>query len=121
MINSLKIFLLLTSYCFLEVSNSFLQCFPFFLRNPHPSHSPFASGSLGFKNLSVFSIDFPYSPIYNLLTGTAMPSMIGRRIIMTNKSKELLQKMASAYDDSHRSSFDSMFYLGYSDKVIHEL
>lgn len=40
---------------------------------------------------------------------------------MTDKSKELLRKMASAYDDSHRSSFDSMFYLGFSDKVIHEL
>lgn len=40
---------------------------------------------------------------------------------MTDKAKELLQKMASAYDDSQRSSFDSMFYLGYSDKVINEL
>ena len=40
---------------------------------------------------------------------------------MTDKAKELLQKMAYEYDASHRSSFDSMFYLGYADKVINEL
>lgn len=40
---------------------------------------------------------------------------------MTDKAKELLQKMAYEYDKSGRSLFDSMFYLGFSDEVINEL
>lgn len=40
---------------------------------------------------------------------------------MTEKAKELLQKMASAFDKERRNSFDSFFYLGYPKSVIEEL
>ncbi|MBE6943836.1 MAG: hypothetical protein E7453_06200 [Ruminococcaceae bacterium] len=40
---------------------------------------------------------------------------------MTNKARELLQKMASAYDVDHRNDFDSTFYIGFPDAVIREL
>ena len=40
---------------------------------------------------------------------------------MTDKAGQLLKKMASEYDQSHRDEFDSCFYLSYPKSVIDEL
>lgn len=40
---------------------------------------------------------------------------------MSDKAIELLSKMASEYDSSHRQCFDSYFYIGYPDSVLTEL
>ena len=46
------------------------DCLFLLYRLPHPTfYSPLSSGNLGFRNLSVFTIVFPCSPFYNLLTG----------------------------------------------------
>lgn len=40
---------------------------------------------------------------------------------MSDKARRLLQRMASEYDLTEDPSFDSTFYLGYSDSVLSEL
>lgn len=40
---------------------------------------------------------------------------------MANKAKELLVKMANEYDVSGKTSFDSDFYITFSDSAITEL
>ena len=40
---------------------------------------------------------------------------------MTDKARELLQKMATAYDVDQCNDFDSTFYIGFPDTVIREL
>lgn len=40
---------------------------------------------------------------------------------MTTKAKELLQKMASAYDQNQQNGFDFTFYIGFPETVIDEL
>ena len=40
---------------------------------------------------------------------------------MTEKARQLLNNLASEYDQHRRSSFDSCFYLGYPESVIDEL
>ena len=40
---------------------------------------------------------------------------------MTEKAKELLIKLASAYDNSKKNDFDITNYIGFSDTVISEL
>lgn len=40
---------------------------------------------------------------------------------MEQKKKELLKKLADAYDQGHPNSFDNTFYLGYDDAVINSL
>ena len=40
---------------------------------------------------------------------------------MTEKAKQLLQKMAFEIDSGRSNSFDSFFYIGYNDSVIEEL
>ncbi len=40
---------------------------------------------------------------------------------MTNKAKELLVKMANEYDVSGKTSFDSDFYISFSDNILTEL
>lgn len=40
---------------------------------------------------------------------------------MTGKSRELLCKLASAYENGSGSEFDSVFYMGYPEAVLVEL
>lgn len=40
---------------------------------------------------------------------------------MSEKAKELLYKMASAYENSKQNSFDSFFYSSYHNDVLVEL
>lgn len=40
---------------------------------------------------------------------------------MTAKAKELLVKMASQFDSTHKNDFDSLFYFSFPDSVINEL
>lgn len=40
---------------------------------------------------------------------------------MTAKAKELLVKMASHFDSTHKNDFDSLFYFSFPDGVINEL
>lgn len=40
---------------------------------------------------------------------------------MTEKARQLLNSMASEYEQNSRNSFDSCFYLGYPKPVIDEL
>ena len=40
---------------------------------------------------------------------------------MTDKARELLIKMTSAYDTNQKNDFDSMYYMSFPDTVIDEL
>ena len=40
---------------------------------------------------------------------------------MEQKEKELLVKLADAYDRDHRNTFDCTYYLGYDDIVVNRL
>lgn len=40
---------------------------------------------------------------------------------MTERAKELLIKLASAYDDNKKNDFDITYYIGFPDAVIEEL
>lgn len=64
-------------------------------------HSPLSSGNLGFRNLSVFTIDFHFSPFYNLFTGICQCRVYkeGVTYMYVYKISELLESLKSAQKD----------------------
>ena len=67
-------------------------------------------------------LENPLLTPYNMYTGCSSSRVHKKgENAVTERAKELLIKLASAYDNNKKNDFDTTFYIGFPDAVIGEL